>query len=163
ARLTSEVAQQICERTASAVVLEGSIARLGTEYVLGLSAKNCATGNTVAQKQVQVATREEILNALSEVARTFRTQLGESSATVEKHSNPLAEQTTMPLEALKAYTTGLKVNLSSGNSPAIPFYRRAVEIDPMFAMAFANLGLAYSSVGESVLSAESTTKAWQLR
>src|SRR5262249_42553521 len=154
ARLTSEVAQQICERTASAVVLEGSIARLGTQFVLGMNAKNCATGNTVVQKQVQVATREEILRALSDVARTFRTALGESPASVKRHSKPVEEATTMSREALKAYSTGLKVNLSSGNSPAIPFYRRAVEIDPMFAMAYANLGLTYSTVGESVLSAE---------
>ena len=89
--------------------------------------------------------------------------MGESLATVEKHSTPLAEATTPSLEALKAYSTGMKVNLSSGNAAAIPFFQRAVEIDPKFAMAYANLGLAYSAVGESVLSAQSTTKAWQLR
>ena len=89
--------------------------------------------------------------------------MGESLATVEKHSTPLAEATTPSLEALKAYSTGMKVVLSSGNAAAIPFFRRAVEIDPKFAMAHANLGLSYSAVGESVLSAESTTKAWQLR
>ena len=115
------------------------------------------------QEQVQAARREDVLNSLSEIARRFRTEVGESLATVEKHSTPLAEATTSSLEALKAYSTGMKVNLIVGNASAIPFFRRAVEIDPQFAMAYANLGLSYSAIGESVLSAESTTKAWQLR
>jgi tetratricopeptide (TPR) repeat protein/predicted Ser/Thr protein kinase len=163
ARLTADVAQQICERTASAMVLEGSIASLGTQYVLGLRARNCNTGNTVDQEQAQVPRREDVLNSLSQIARKFRTRVGESLATLEKHSKPLAEATTPSLEALKAYSTGIRVAPSSGSAEAIPFYRRAVELDPKFAMAFAALGLAYSDIGESVLSAESTTKAWQLR
>jgi serine/threonine protein kinase/Tfp pilus assembly protein PilF len=164
ARLTPELAQQICERTGSALVLDGSIASLGSQYVLGLRARNCTTGNTVHQGQVQVARREDVLNALSQAARTFRTDVGESRATVEQHSTPLAEATTPSLEALKAYSTGLLATLSSGNAAvAIPLHRRAVEIDPEFAMAYAMSGLLYSSVGESVLSTENTTKAWQLR
>ena len=163
ARLTPEMAQQICERTASAAVLEGSIARVGSQYVLGLRAKNCNTGNILDQEQAVAAKREDVLNSLSEMSRKFRTRVGESLSTVEEHSTPLAEATTPSLEALKAYSTGTKVALSSGNAAAIPFYRRAVEIDPKFAMAYANLGLRYSGIGESVSSAESTTKAWQLR
>jgi len=163
ARLTPDVAQQICERTGSAAVLEGSITSLGTQYVLGLRAKNCNSGDTLDQEQIQVARREEVLNSLSQIAQKFRTRVGESLATVEKHSTPLAEATTPSLEALKAYSTGMKVNLSSGSAAAIPFIRRAVEIDPKFAMAHALLGLLYSTMGESVSSAESTTKAWQLR
>jgi serine/threonine protein kinase/tetratricopeptide (TPR) repeat protein len=162
-RLTAAMAQQVCERTASAAILEGSIASLGSQYVLYLRVRNCNTGNIVDQEQAQVTRREDVLNALSQVARKLRTRVGESQATVEKHSTPLAEATTPSLEALKAYSTGMKVNLSSGNAAAIPFYRRAVEIDPKFAMAYADLGLSYSAIGESVLSAESTTKAWQLR
>ncbi len=162
ARLTSEVAQQICERTASAAVLEGSIASVGSQYVLGLRAKNCNTGTTLDQEQAVAARREDVLNALSQIARRFRTRTGESLATVEK-STPLAEATTSSLEALKAYSTGMKVVVSSGNAAAIPFYRRAVEIDPKFAMAYANLGLSSSADGDSVLSADSTRKAWQLR
>jgi hypothetical protein len=162
-RLAPEIAQQICERTASAAILEGSIASLGTQYVLGLRAKNCNTGNILDQEQVQAAKREDVLNSLSQVARKFRTRVGESLATVEEHSTPLPEATTSSLEALKAYSTGMKVVVSSGNAAAIPLYRRAVEIDPKFAMAYANLGLSYSGNGESMLSAESTTKAWQLR
>src|SRR5208282_4014325 len=159
ARLTPEIAQQICERTASAGILEGSIARLGSQYVLGLRARNCNLGTVLDQEQIQAARREDVLNSLSQIARKFRTRVGESLATMEKHSTTLAEATTPSLEALKAYSTGMKVHYSAGASAGIPFFRRAVEIDPKFAMAYANLGLAYSAIGESVLSAESTTKA----
>jgi len=162
-RLTPEIARQICERTGSAAILEGSIASLGSQYVLGLRAQNCNTGNILDQEQIQAARREDVLNSLSEIARKFRARVGESLATVEKHSTPLAETTTSSLEALKAYSTGLKVTLSSGEAAGIPFYRRAVEIDPQFAMAWAVTALCYSDIGESVLAAESTTKAWQLR
>ena len=163
AKLTSEIAQQICERTASAAVLNGSIARIGSQYVLGLRAKDCNTGNILDQEQMAAPKREDVLNALSEMSRKFRTRVGESLATVERHSTPLAEATTSSLEALKAYSTANKVNLSSGSPAAIPFFRRAVEIDPQFAKAHAYLGLLYSTIGESVLSVESTMKAWQLR
>jgi serine/threonine protein kinase/tetratricopeptide (TPR) repeat protein len=163
ARLTPATAQQVCERTGSAAVLEGSIATLGSQYIVGLRASNCNTGNALDQDQVVAANREEVLNSLSQIARRFRTRVGESLSTVEKYSTPLAEATTPSLEALKAYTTANKVNLSSGSAAAIPFFRRTVEIDPKFAMAHAYLGLLYSTIGESVLSVESTTKAWQLR
>jgi len=163
ARLTPEVARQICERTGSAAVLEGSIASLGSQYVLGLRAKNCNTGRLLDQEQIQAARREDVLNSLSQIARTFRTRVGESLATVEQHSTPLAETTTSSLEALKAYTTGMKLTTTVGERVGLPFLRRAVEIDPQFAMAWANLGLSYGNHQESVLSAESATKAWQLR
>jgi len=163
ARLTPEIAQQACERTGSAAVLEGSIASLGSQYVLGLRAKNCSAGSILDQEQTVAARKEDVLNSLSQIATKFRTRVGESLATVEKHSTPLAEATTSSLEALKAYSTGMKVVVSSGNAAAIPLYRRAVEIDPKFAMGYAQLGVSYSTVGESLLSAESTTKAWQLR
>jgi eukaryotic-like serine/threonine-protein kinase len=163
ARLTPEIAQQVCERTASAAVLEGSIARVGSQYVLGLRAKNCNNGNILYQEQAVAAKREDVLNSISQIVRKFRIRVGESLATVERHSTPLAEATTSSLEALKAYSTGMKAVVPSGNEAAIPFFQRAVEIDPTFAMAYANLGLSYSAIGDSVLSAESTTKAWQLR
>ena len=163
APLTAEIARQICERTASAAVLEGSIASLGSQYVLGLHATSCNTGKTLDQEQIQAARREDVLDSLSQIARKFRTRVGESLATVEKHSTPLAEITTPSLEALKAYTTALRVELSSAHAASIPILLRAVEIDPKFAVAYAQLGLAYSNIGESVLSAENTTRAWQLR
>jgi eukaryotic-like serine/threonine-protein kinase len=162
ARLTPETARQICERTGSTAMLAGSVAALGSRYVVGLRAENCNTGSILDQEQAVSANREDVLNSLSQIVREFRTRVGESLATVEKHSTPLAA-TTPSLEALKAYSTGMRTNLSSGSTAAVPFYRRAIEIDPQFAMAYASLGLAYSAIGESVLSAESTTKAWQLR
>ncbi|MBV9745563.1 MAG: hypothetical protein JO099_17520 [Acidobacteriia bacterium] len=165
ARLTPEIAREICERTGSAAILDGSIRSLGSQYVLGLEAKTCNTGNILDQEQAQAARREDVLNTLSQIARKFRTRVGESLATVEKHSTPLWEATTPSLEALNVYTAGHKAGFLawSAVSVTIPSYRRAVEIDPQFAMAWANLGLDYSSIGESVLATESTIKAWQLR
>ena len=163
-RLTSEAAQQVCERTGSAAVLEGTIANLGSQYVLGLQARTCSTGKIIDQEQAQAARREDVLNTLSQIARRFRTRVGESLATVERHSTPLQEATTPSLEALKAYSSAIKMNLAGGNRPAgRRFLRQAIEIDPQFAIAYANLGMNYSGTGESVLSAESSTRAWQLR
>lgn len=147
ARLTAGMARQVCERTASAAVLEGSIASLGTQYVVGLRARNCNTGAILDQEQVQASRREDVLNSLSQIAQRFRTRIGESLATVEEHSTPLAEATTSSLEALKAYSTGMKVHYSGGNAPGIPLFRRAVEIDPQFALAYATLGLSYGPTG----------------
>jgi tetratricopeptide (TPR) repeat protein len=162
ARVTPEIAQQICERTGSAMILEGSIASLGSQYVLGLRARNCTTGSILDQQQIQAARQEDVLDALSQIARRFRTRAGESLAAVEKHPT-LPEATTSSIEALKAYGAGMRMVLSSGNAAAIPFLQRAVELDPEFAMAHAQLGLSYSANGESVRSAESSTKAWLLR
>jgi serine/threonine protein kinase/tetratricopeptide (TPR) repeat protein len=159
ARVTPGIAQRICERTASAMTLEGSIASLGSQYVLGLRAMNCTTGSILDQQQIQAARREDVLNALSQIARRFRTRAGESLAAVERHA-PLPEFTTRSLEALKAYSIGQRTR---GTAAAIPFLQRTVELDPEFAMAHASLGLAYSTHGESVRSAESTMKAWLLR
>ena len=150
-RLTPEIAHEICERTASAAVLDGSIARLGTQYVLGLRAKDCRSGKVLAEEQIQAARKEDVLNALSQIASRFRTHLGESLATVEKHNTPLAEATTPSLEALKAYSTGLKVLAAKGEAPAVPFFQRAIEIDPQFATAYVTLGLMYGAMGESAL------------
>jgi tetratricopeptide (TPR) repeat protein len=163
AGLTPELAREICERTAGTAVLDGSIARLGSQYVLGLRARNCRTGDILDDEQAQAARKEDVLNALSQIAGKFRTRVGESLAAVEKHSTPLAEATTLSLEALKAYSAGYKVEYSTGAAAALPLFKRATEIDPKFAMAHAFLGRAYSDIGESVLSAESTGKAWQLR
>jgi len=161
ARLTAAIAREVCERTGSAAVLDGSIAGVGSQYVLGLRATNCSTGAVLDQEQIQAARREDVLNSLSQIARTFRTRVGESLATVEKHAVPLREATTASLDAFKNYSTAMKVGLSGKDS--IPLLRRATEIDPEFALAWANLGFSYSNVGETALSIEPTTKAWQLR
>ena len=162
-RLTPGLAREICERTGSAAVLEGSIARLGSQYVLGLRAKSCRTGEVIADEQVQAARKEDVLNALGQMASKFRTRLGESLATVEQHSTPLAEATTPSLEALKAYSLGWKTLYARGENAAIPLFQEAVNDDPQFAMAYAALGLMYGATGESALSAENTSKAYKLR
>ena len=163
ARLTPEIAQGVCVRTASAAVLEGSIATLGSQYVLGLRAKNCTTGDILADDQEQAARKEEVLGALSQIASRFRTRVGESLATIEKHSTPLEEATTPSLEALKAYSVAWKVLLSAGWVRALPLFQRAIAIDPDFAMAHAQVGFGYSVMGESTLARPSTLKAYQLR
>ncbi len=163
ARLTPDLAREICERTASAAVLDGSIARLGSQYVLGLRAKNCRTGDVLDEEQVQAVRKEDVLNALSQIASKFRTRVGESLTTVEKYSTPLAEATTPSFEALKTYSAALKVLSSTGSAAALPLFRRAIEIDPKFAMAYAVLGRMYGDIEDPALSAESTSKAYQLR
>jgi serine/threonine protein kinase/tetratricopeptide (TPR) repeat protein len=163
ARLTPEIARDVCERTGSAAVLDGTIASLGSQYVLGLRAEDCRTGNVLVEEQVQAARKEDVLNALGEIASKFRRRVGESLTTVQKHNTPLAEATTSSLEALKAYSTGWKISTSKGTGAAIPFYKRALDLDPKFASAYAALGLAYGDGGESALAAENTSKAYELR
>ena len=163
AELTPEVAREICVRTASAAVLEGSIARLGSQYVLWLSARSCSTGAVIDEEQVQAARKEDVLNALTQMASQFRTRAGESLATVQQHETPLAEAATASLDALKAYSMGQKVLLSTGPPAALPLFKRATEIDPQFAAAYAFLGRVYTDIGEFGRSVENTRKAWQLR
>jgi tetratricopeptide (TPR) repeat protein len=160
ARLTPAIAQAVCVRTASAAVLEGSIAMLGNQYVLGLHATDCTTGEILADEQAQAARKEEVLSTLSEIATRFRTRVGESLATVEKHSRPLAEATTPSLEALKAYSAAMVEFVWSRR---LPLLQRAVALDPEFASAHAQVGFGYSNFGESVLARQSLLRAYQLR
>jgi len=163
APLASDTAREVCERTGSAAVLEGSIASLGSQYVLGLRAKNCRTGEILDEEQVQATRKEDVLNALSQIASRFRSRIGESLATVKKHDIPLQEATTPSLEALKAYSEAWKIASSTGPADAVPLLQRAIHLDPNFAMAHAFLGRVYGDIWEPVLSAESTSKAYVLR
>jgi DNA-binding winged helix-turn-helix (wHTH) protein len=163
ARLSGALARGVCERTGSAAVLEGSIAPLGNEYVLDLQAKSCRTGEVLDHEQAQAAKKEDVLNALSQIAARFRKRVGESLTTIQEHNTPLAEATTSSLEALEAYSAGWKLHTTSGAMAALPLVRRAVEIDPNFALAHATLGRQYADLDESDLSATSTTRAWQLK
>jgi tetratricopeptide (TPR) repeat protein/predicted Ser/Thr protein kinase len=163
ARLTPELAREICERAAGAAVLEGSISSLGSQYVLGLRASTCRTDDVLAEEQSQVARKEDVLNALGQIASRFRTRVGESLATVEKHDTPLAEATTPSLQALKSYSMGWKVVASQGGDAAIPFFKQAVEIDPKFAISYAALGLMYGSMGETQVATENIKRAYELR
>jgi serine/threonine protein kinase/Tfp pilus assembly protein PilF len=163
-RLTLEIAREICERTGSAAVLNGSIASLGSKYVLGLRAKNCWTGTVLDEEQVQADKKEDVLNVLSQIAVKFRTKVGESLATVRQHNTPLEEATTTSLEALKAYSAGFKhLNAHSDPAASAPLFQRAVEIDPKFAVAHAALGFTYGLLGQAGVSAESNRRAYGLR
>jgi tetratricopeptide (TPR) repeat protein len=164
ARLTPQLAREICERTAGAAVLEGSIASLGSQYVVGLRAKRCRTGDVLDEEQVQAAKKEDVLNALSRIASTFRGRVGESLATIKAHDTPLEEATTPSLEALRAYSAGSK-HLTSDHDVAagVPLFKEAIDKDPKFAMAHASLGFAYGLLGQPALSAESNKTAYELR
>jgi DNA-binding winged helix-turn-helix (wHTH) protein/tetratricopeptide (TPR) repeat protein len=163
ARLTPEVARGVCERTGSAAILEGSIAPLGSQYVVTLQARSCRTGEVLDQEQVQAARKEDVLNALGQIASRFRNRVGESLTTIQEHNTPLAEATTPSLAALEAYSAGWKVHTAHGAMAALPLLKRAVEIDPNFALAQATLGREYADLDESDLATESATRAWQLR
>ncbi len=160
ARLTPDIARGVCVRTGSAAVLEGSIAALGSQYVLGLRATACTTGDVLADEQAQAPRKEDVLSALSQMATRFRTRVGESLATIEQHSRPLAEATTPSLDALQAYTAALK---EFDRARRLPFLQRAVALDPEFAVAHAQLGFALGNLGEAAQGRDSLVKAYQLR
>ena len=163
AQLTPEVAREICERTGSDAVLEGSIAGLGSQYVLWLRARNCRTGEVLAEEQAQPERKEEVLNVLSRMAVQIRTRLGESLATIQEHSTPLEQATTPSLEALKAFSAGRNAIFTHGFAAAIPHLQRAIAIDPQFAMAYGDLSIDCWNMGQTDLSAEYTRKAYALR
>ena len=164
ARLTPKIGREICERTGSAAVLEGSISKLGSQYVVGLRARNCRTGDVLDQQQVEAARIEDVMNALSLVAGKFRTRVGESLATIKQHNTPLEEATTPSLEALRLYSMASK-HLSSDHDLAagVPLFKRAIELDSRFALAYAGLGFTYGLLSQPALSAESNRKAYELR
>jgi serine/threonine protein kinase/tetratricopeptide (TPR) repeat protein len=162
-KLTPDVAREVCQRAGSKAYIAGSIAALGSEYVLGLKAVNCQSADTLAQEQVTVAGKEKVLDALGEAASKLRGELGESLATVQKFDVPLAEATTTSLEALKAYSMGKAILAEKGDALAIPFFKRAIELDPSFAAAFAMLSETYAALGQPSLQLECATKAYQLR
>jgi serine/threonine protein kinase/tetratricopeptide (TPR) repeat protein len=164
ARLTPEIARELCQRTESAAVLDGSIASLGSQYVLGLAVVNCLTGDSLAQEQVTADGKERVLKALGEAATKLRAKLGESLSTVEKFDTPLEQATTPSLEALQAYSLGWKTRVGRGDSAAaVPLFQRAIRLDPNFAMAYASLATSYYVLGEASLAAENTRKAYELR
>jgi tetratricopeptide (TPR) repeat protein len=163
APLSPEIARGVCERTGAAAVLEGSIASLGSQYVLGLRAKSCRTEEVIDEEQAQAAKKEDVLNALGQMASRFRTRVGESLAAVQKHDMPLSDATTPSLEAFKAFSMGRRIASRGSFAAGLPFLLRAVEVDPNFASAYAWLGRNYTDLGDPLLAVENTRKAWQLR
>ena len=162
-RLTSAVAREVCQRTGSKAMLTGSIAGLGSQFVIGLKAVNCNTGDTLAEAQEQAAGKEGILKALDTAAIALRGKLGESLSSVQKYATPVEEATTPSLEALQAYSLAEKTRNTKGVTASLPFYKRAVELDPTFAMAYREMASAYDNLNEVTRAAEYGRRAYDLR
>ena len=162
-RLTPEVTREVCQRTSSTAMLDGSIARLGSEYVIGLKVVACDNGDVLAEAQQQAASKETVLKALDAAAVRLRRQMGESLSSVQNYATPLEEETTPSLEALKAYSQGVRAQYAKGDTAALPFFKRAVELDPNFASAYGNLSVEYNNLNEAARAAENAGKAYQLR
>jgi len=160
AKLTPEIARELCQRTASAAVLEGSIGQIGTPYLLTLKAVNCANGETLASTDAQASDKSHVLDALGKTATGMRNKLGESR---QEHSTPLEQATTSSLEALKAYSVGRSALYAHGGPAAIPHLQRAIAIDRQFAMAYGDLSMVYWNMGQTDLSAAYTRKAYEFR
>jgi serine/threonine protein kinase/tetratricopeptide (TPR) repeat protein len=160
--VTAEVAKELCLRTGSKAILAGSVSSLGSQYVVGLEAVACSTGDTLAKEQAEAPSKEGVLKALGTAATSLRARLGESLASVQKFDVPV-EATTPSLEALKAYSMGITTGRTKGNAEAIPFMKRAIELDPNFAIAYAGLAVNYGNLGQASLSADYARKAYDLR
>ncbi len=163
AKLTPEIARELCQRTTSAAVMDGSIAQIGSRYLLTLKAVNCASGETLASTEAEANDKDHVLDALGMTASEIRAKLGESLGSVQKFDTPLAQATTPSLEALKALSSGIKVFSNAGAPAALPFFKNAIELDPNFAVAYAWEGRMYGDLSESGLAAESLRKAYDLR
>jgi len=164
AKITPGIGREICQRTTSTAVLDGSIAEIGTQYSIILKAIDCASGDLLASTASQASDKNHVLDALGKLASEMRTKLGESLSSVQKYDTPLEQETTSSLDALHAMNLGMNSAVVLGDSVgAIPFYKRAVEIDPKFAMAYMYLGFMYGNIGEDRQSAANLTKAFELR
>jgi serine/threonine protein kinase/tetratricopeptide (TPR) repeat protein len=162
-KLTPEIARELCQRAGSKAYVAGSIGSLGSEYVLGLKAINCQSGDTLAQEQVTAESKEKVLNALGDAASRLRGQLGESLATVQKFDVPLVQATTSSLEALKAYSLAEKASREQTSGAAMPYDQRAIELDSNFALGYWAMGWDYFRLSESARAGEYFSKAFQLR
>ena len=162
-KLTPELTRELCQRARSKAYLASSIGRLGSRYVLELKAVNCQNGETLALEQAIAASKEKVLDALGEAASRLRGELGESLASVQRFDVPLAHATTSSLEALKEYSIGFKVFDQKGTSAALPYFQRAIDLDPNFAIGYDELGLEYYNLSERVRASEYFSKAFQLR
>jgi serine/threonine protein kinase/tetratricopeptide (TPR) repeat protein len=162
-KLTPEVARELCQRAGSKAYLAGSIGSLGSEYVLGLKAVNCQNGDALAQEQVTASAKEKVLDALGEAASKMRGELGESLATVQKFDVPLKEATTSSLEALKAYSLGGKAFGEKGFAASLPYFQRAIQLDPNFAMGYRAVGFDYLGLSQLGRASEYFATAFQLR
>jgi serine/threonine protein kinase/tetratricopeptide (TPR) repeat protein len=162
-KLTQDVTRELCQRTGSKAMLTGSISSLGNQYVIGLNASNCTTGDSLAEEQARASGKEDVLKTLDQAALRLRGKLGESLATIQKFDTPVEQATTPSLEALKAYSMGVETKKQRGDAEAIPFYRRAIDLDPKFAVAYADLGVSYGNLAQPSAAGENLKKAYELR
>jgi serine/threonine protein kinase/tetratricopeptide (TPR) repeat protein len=163
-RLTPQIAQELCQRTGSAAVLEGSIGQIGTQYSLILRAAECPNGKSLASAEAQTSSKNHVLDALTQISSEIRKKLGESLSSVEKFDTPLEQATTRSLEALQAFSLASRTQVEKGDdAAAVPFFRQAIRLDQNFAMAYAWLAICYSNIGEFSLAAENSRKAYELR
>jgi serine/threonine protein kinase/tetratricopeptide (TPR) repeat protein len=162
-QLTNDVALEVCQRAHAKAYIGGSISALGKEYVVGLKAASCETGDVLAEEQATADRKEEVLSALGKTATKLREKLGESLASVTRYDQPLAEATTSSLEALQQYSEGGRAAREEGDAAAIPYAKRAIELDPNFAIAYAGLGGDYSNLNQASLARENFQKAYELR
>jgi eukaryotic-like serine/threonine-protein kinase len=160
--ITPKLAREICIRTGSTAMVVGSISNLGSQYVIGLNAVGCGNGDTLANEQGEAPGKQDVLKTLGRAATDLRGKLGESLVTVEKFDVPV-EATTPSLEALKAYSMGGRTRRGKGDAEAIPFFKRAIELDPTFALAYAGLSISYFNLNQAGPAAENATKAYELR
>ena len=161
-RISQDIARELCVRTGSKAILLGSISNLGGQYVIGVDAIGCSSGDTLAKEQEEAASKQDVLKALGKAASSLRGKLGESLATIQKFDVPV-EATTPSLEALKAFSMGITTSRTKGNAESIPFYKRALELDPKLAVAYVSLGVAYANLGQASLAGENIKKAYDLR
>jgi eukaryotic-like serine/threonine-protein kinase len=162
-RITAEIAREICLRTSSKALLAGSITSIGSHYALQLKATNCQTGETLAAAAAEAESREKVLASLSQATSSLRSKLGESLASVQRFDKPLEEATTSSLEALQAFSEGYRTALHKGNAEPIPFFERALELDPDFALAQGFLGLCHLNLGQTSLAIQNMRQAYELR
>lgn len=161
--LTGAVAQELCTRSGANILLDGSISRLDSRYVLGVNATQCPTGYALASEQTLVASRNEMLHGLVALSTSLRKKLGESPASIRKYGAPVEQATTSSLEALQNYSLGVRTWYTKGEEAAIPFLGRATELDPDFAMAWAKLGTAWDNLGQHTKSITPLSKAYASR
>ena len=157
-RLTPAVTREVCQRTGSTAMLAGSIAEMGRQYVIGLKAVTCTTGDVLAETQEQAGAKEAVLKALDAAAVTIRGKLGESLSSVQKYATPLSDATTPSLEALKAFSMGWNTQITKDLRAGLPFHKRAVELDPNFALPYIAMAGLYWSVGEGGRGAENAAR-----
>jgi tetratricopeptide (TPR) repeat protein len=162
-RLTQDVAREVCQRENAKAMLVGSVSTLGSHYVIGLKAVSCRIGDELGSEQVEADSRESVLKAVGQATTKLREKLGESLSSIQKFDTPIEQATTSSLEAMQAYSLGMRTRYEKGDEQALPFFKRAVELDPNFAMAYARLGTLYNNLGSADVGSGYISKAFELR